>query len=357
MKKSIFLSLLAGLLLSFTACNKTDEKPEDTGFLYGAYVINEGSFMNNNGSISYIDLDSSYIINNLFYSVNGRTPGDVVQSFTVAGDKGLIVVNNSAKVEVVEMKTFVSLGVITGCNYPRYALSVAENKAYLTNGSLAGNVYILDLAAMTIADSIAVGYGPENLVRSGDHVFVANSGGWSYDSTVSVIDVQSDKVVKTIITGDNPVDLAVDHNDDVWVLCKGKVVYDQNWNIVSETDSRLQKIDHNTLEVTEDFVIGQKGDYFNPQRLTVSSQGRIVLYLEHDGVFAVLADNPSISGNVLIGGNFYGLDADPTSGLIYVTDARDFSSAGVLYRYRPDGFLQDSVSVGIAPNGVYFNEK
>jgi YVTN family beta-propeller protein len=357
MKKSIFLSLLAGLLLSFTACKKTDEKPEDTGFLYGAYVINEGSFMNNNGSISYIDLDSSYIINNLFYSVNGRTPGDVVQSFTVAGDKGLIVVNNSAKVEVVDMKSFTSLGTITGCNYPRYALPLTDNKVYLTNGSLAGNVYILDLDALAITDSIAVGYGPENLVRSGDHVFVANSGGWSNDSTVSVIDVNSDKVLKTIVTGDNPVDLAVDQRGDVWVLCKGKVVYDQNWNIIDETDSRLQKIDASSLEITEDFVIGQKGDYFNPQRLTVSSQGRIVLYLEHDGVFAVLADNPSISDNVLIGGSFYGLDADPASGLIYVTDARDFSSAGVLYRYRPDGFLQDSVSVGIAPNGVYFNEK
>ncbi len=357
MKKFFFFSLLAGFLLSFTACNKNDDTPKDTGFLYGAYVVNEGSFQSNNGSISYIDLDSSYIINNLFYSVNGRTPGDVVQSFAVAGDKGLIVVNNSARVEVVDMEHFVSLGTITGCSYPRYALPLTDNKVYLTNGAFAGKVYVLDLSALAITDSIAVGYGPENLVRSGDHVFVANSGGWSHDSTVSVIDVNTDQVVKNIVTGDNPVDLAVDYRGDVWVLCKGKVVYDQNWNIVDETNARLQKIDASSLEVTEDFVIGQKGDYFNPQRLTIASQGRVILYLERDGVYGVSVDNPTIPDNVLIGGTFYGLDADPGSGLIYVTDARDFSSAGVLYRYSPDGILQDSAVVGIAPNGVWFHEK
>jgi len=355
--RNLFSFALMAVAITFTACHKDDTPPEDPGFLYGAYVINEGSFMSNNGSVSYIDLDSNYIVNNIFLAVNGRTPGDVVQSFSVAGDKGLIVVNNSAKVEVVEMKTFLSLGVITGCNYPRYTLPVTSDKVYLTNGSFAGNVYILDLAAMKITDSIAVGNGPENMVRSGDHVFVANSGGWSHDSTVSVIDVNSDKVVKTIVTGDNPTDLAVDHNDDVWVLCKGNVVYDESWNIVSESDSRLQKIDHSTLEVTEDLVIGQKGDYFSPVRLTTARQGALILYAEKAGVYAVQADDPSLADTPLIPGSFYGLDTDPATGLIYVTDAKDFSSAGLLSRYSPNGVLQDTVQVGIAPNGVYFNRK
>ena len=356
MKKTL-LFLLAGTFLIFTACNKDNKPvPPDTGFRYGAFVVNEGSFNANNGSVSYIDLDSSYIINNLFQQVNGRTPGDVVQSFCAAGDKGLIVVNNSAKVEVVDLETFVLLGKITGCDYPRYAIQISDEKVYLTNGSMEGSVIIIDPRSQSITGVIKVGMGPENLVKSGPYVYVANSGGWASDSTVSVIDINTDKVIDTIYTGDNPTDVDVDGDGNVWVLCKGKVVYDDNWNVVSETDSRLQKIDVSTNEITEDMVIGKKGDFFNPVRLATGGAGRnIVYFAEKEGIYAVDSHNPVISDTPLIPGNYYGLDVDPLNGLIYVTDARDFSSAGLLLRYQPNGMMRDSVSVGIAPNGVYFN--
>jgi len=356
MKRSLLPLLIAGVLL-VSACNKEETKPADSGFLYGAYVVNEGSFRNNNGSISYIDVDSAYIINNIFQAVNGYSPGDIVQSFCVAGNNGLIVVNNSAKVEVVDMKTFAAKGTITGCNYPRYALPVSDQKVYLTNGAFGGNVYILDMSSLSIIDSIAVGMGPETMVRKSDYLFVANSGGWASDSTVSVIDVTRDKVIKTVVTGDNPVDLTVDYQGNIWVLCKGKVVYDQDWNIISESDSRLQKINVSTLEVVEDLVIGHTGDYFTPTRLASARQGNVILYAEKDGIYAVLVDHPIIADTPLIPGSFYGLDVDPKYDVIYATDAKDFSSAGILYRFTNNGMMMDSVQVGIAPNGVFFHEE
>ncbi len=355
--KKVFLLLGAGILLAFTACNKEDNpaKP-DTGFRYGAFVVNEGSFNGNNGSVSYIDLDSSHIINNLFQKINGRTPGDVVESFCVAGDKGVIVVNNSGKVEVVNLETFASIGTVSGFSYPRYALPVSDNKLYLTNGAFAGKVYVIDLSSLAVTDSIDVGMGPENLVKKDHLVYVANSGGWSHDSTVSVIDINTDKVIKTIITGDNPVDLSLDGDGNVWVLCKGKVVYDQNWNVIAETDSRLQKINTATNEITEDMIIGKKGDLFNPLRLAAGGKGGDTVYFaEKEGVFAVDVHDPVIAGTPLIPGNFYGLDVDPGSGMIYATDAGDYSSGGTLYRYQSNGVLLDTMTVGIAPNGVYFN--
>ncbi len=358
MKKHFLFVTLAFFILStfFYSCKKTTTPPEDTGYLHGAYITNEGGFNKNNGSISYIDLDSSYVVNNLFQSINNRPLGDVVQSFTVAGDKGLIVVNNSAKVEVVDMKTFVSLGTITGCNYPRYALATAGEEAYLTNGAFAGKVYVLDLTGMEITDSITVGSGPEEMVKLGDYVYVANSGGWSIDSTVSVIDVKSRKVVKNIVTGDNPVALKVDGEGDIWVLCKGRVLYDpQDWSVIYESDSKLEVISATTQEVKASYVIGEKGDSFNPQRLAVNGNGTEIYFIEKDGIYRVDIHNPEIPDSPFIHGNFYGMGIDPATGMIYAVDAKDFSENGVLSRYLPDGTLQDKVTVGIAPNGVYFN--
>ncbi len=357
MKKFFYSLLVAGTSFFLSGCSEDSPRPVDSGYRFGAYVINEGSFMNNNGSISYLDLDSNYVINNIFQAVNGRSLGDVVQSFSVAGNMGLIVVNHSAKVEVVDLESFVSLGTITGCDYPRYTLPLGNEKVYLTNGAFGGKVYILDLASLSIVDSIAVGMGPEVMARVGNFVFVANSGGWGHDSTVFILDAMDDVIEDTLYTGDNPVDLTLDNEGNLWVLCKGKVVYDQNFQVVEETDSRLQKIDLSTLRIVEDLVIGQKGDYFNPIRLASADRGKTILFAEKAGVYAVDAAHPAVPDEPLIRGNFYGLDVDPVNNIIYVTDAVDFSSAGILYRYTTEGVLLDSVTTGIAPNGVFFNER
>ena len=232
------LLLTFGLATIIASCNKTEDKPVDTGFLHGVYIVNEGGYSNNNGSITYIDKASSLIYYNLFKQVNGRGPGDVIQSFAISNDMGFIVANNSQKVEVVDLETFASIGTITGVDYPRYFLGISNTKGYVTDGAFQGNVLVIDLESFQISSQITVGNGPENIIMTGDMVFVANSGGWASDSTVSVISTQVDQVVKTILVGDNPTDLVEDVNGDVWVLCKGKVTYDQNWNIISETASR-----------------------------------------------------------------------------------------------------------------------
>ena len=45
---------------------------------------------------------------------------------------------------------------------------------------------------------------------------------------------------------------------------------------------------------------------------------------------------------------------NPHNGEIYVADAVDYSQAGVIRRYSPDGTLLDQFRVGINPNGFAF---
>lgn len=342
-------------LVVFQACKKGNNGPQDTGYLHGAFVTNEGQYGNNNGSVSYIDLDSSYIVNNIFQAVNGYGPGDIVQSFGIAGNFGLIVVNHSAKVEIVDLNDFTHLGTITGADYPRYVLGLTDTKAYLTDGAYQGYVYVLDLTSQSIVNQIPVGKGPENLVRNEDMVYVANSGGWDYDNSISVIDPEKDVVLNSIPVGDNPTDLVVDVNHDVWVLCKGKVVYDQNWNVVEETESKLAKVSRTGQAVAHSFPIGQTGDGFQPVRLAINDDGTILYWVEHDGIYRMLITDANPPQSPFIHRTFYGLDVDPDTGILYALDAKDFSSQGMLFRYYPDGTVADSVSVGIAPNGVFFN--
>lgn len=355
MKKNAILYVALMIAMAGFSCKKNNEGPVDTGFLHGAFITNEGLYDQNNGSVSYLDLDSSYIINNIFQAVNGYAPGDVIQSFGVSGNKGLIVANHSAKVEIVDLQDFTLLGTITGADYPRYVLGLSDTKAYLTDGAFQGQVYVLDLTSQSIVNQIPVGKGPENLVLNEQMVYVANSGGWDYDNSVSVIDPSSDQVVNTIPVGDNPTDLVVDANHDVWVLCKGKVVYDQNWNVTEETASKLALISRTGQTVTRSFPIGQTGDYFNPIRLAISGDGTTLYWVEHDGVYKMQITDSNPPQTPFIHRSFYGLDVDPATGLLYTLDARGFSGQGTLLRYTPDGTLVDSVTVGIAPNGVFFN--
>lgn len=337
LKTLLFVAIV--LIVIITSCSKDDEKPLDTGYLHGVFITNEGGFRNNNGSISYYDVDSTKVTNNLFQIINGYGPGDIVQSFGVAGNKGFIVVNNSQKVEVVDMESFESLGTITGVDYPRYFIGIDNDKGYLTNGSLAGKVYIINLVTLELTDSIDVGNGPENIVKSGNYVFVANSGGWTNDSTVSVIDVTTDQVIETIHVGDNPNDLVVDKNGDIWVLCKGKLV----------------KINGSNRSVEETFVVGQTGDFFNPNRLAISHDGQNIFFGVASGIYRMNIADSNVPTSVFIAKQYYGLDIDPEEGTIFCLKENGFDANGMVYMYNTNGILTDSIGVGIAPNGATFN--
>ncbi len=344
------------LVVAFlSSCSEEENRPKDTGFLHGLYIVNEGNFLGNNGSISYYDPDSAKLVSRLFQTINQRTLGDVVQSFGVADDKGFIVVNNSQKVEVVDMETFVSIGVITGTDYPRYFLKIDKSKGYLTNGAMGGKVLVIDLHSLTVSDEITVGNGPENLIRWNDKVFVANSGGWIHDNKISVIDVDADFVTDSIEVGDNPIDLAADKNGDIWILCKGNVVYDQEWNIIDETDSEIYVVNSDDLSIRKSFVVGQTGDYFSPVRLACSHDGTVIYYLEADGIYAMDITDANPPGAPLIGRSFYGLDVDQNDGTIFGLSANNFTADGYLFRYTPSGMLIDSLKAGIGPNGVVTN--
>lgn len=355
MRSLRFTLLLVFGSVMLASCGKQDPVITDTGFLHGAFISNEGSYNNSNGSISYFDVDSSKMINHVFEAVNGRPLGDVVQSFAVAGEKGFIIVTNSQKVEVVDLKTFTSLGSIDSLEFPRSFLAVDSKKGYLTDGNTNGHVYVVDLETLKITDTIPCGSGSGKMVQYKNRVIVANAGGWGNDSTLSIIDSGIDKVIHTWTVGMNPTDLLLDKNDNLWVLCIGKVVWNPDWTIGTETPSTLVALDPQSGSVLESQNIGAVGDFYWPLRFGTNKNKDRIFYLESGGIYSRSITNGSEAGDPFIRGNFYGFGNDPSTDQIYALFAPSFTTSGWMFRYLPDGVKLDSLEVGIGPCQIVFN--
>lgn len=354
-RRELVLFLVFGALFLASCGKENPVGDSNAGFLHGAYITNEGAFGNSNGSVSYFDTDSAYMINHVFESVNGRPLGDVVQSFSIAGNKAFIVVNNSQKVEVVDLKTFISIGVIDGLECPRSFLAINDKKGYLTDGNLNGRVYVIDLELLKITDTIHCGSGPGKMILYNQTILVANSGGLGNDSTLTVIDTGTDKVSDTWVVGMNPADLVLDKDRQLWILCVGMVVWNQDWTIGEETTSSLVVLDPGSGTLKQTVNIGSVGDFYWPLRIGINKNKDRIYYLEAGGMYSI-SNNGSRSGSQpVISKNLYGFGIDPSTDLIYALYAPSFTTSGWLFRYKPDGSKVDSLEVGIGPNQIVFN--
>jgi hypothetical protein len=347
------------IFTTFLSCEKSDDNSGSIGYSHGVYIVNEGSFQASNGSITYFDPSSNLLVDGIFEVANNRPLGDVVQSISIANDTtGYIVVNGSGKVEIVRLKDFKTIASPIPVFYPRYFTQVSGDKGYLTAGSMQGWIYIIDLRANEKTDSIQVGYGPETMVKLNDQVFVANSGGWGLDSTVSVVNCQSDQVTKQIQVEKVPLDLALDIQNYLWVYCKGYAQFnwDPPYELISETDAFLQKVDTETGNIVWQQAVGKAGDYTaTPPKMAVNANGNRLFYLRPDGVYSLSTETPEISATPLIAGSFYGIEVNPADNNIYVFE---FSATGngTMKIFDNTGNPVSQGTVGILPNGAVFNQ-
>lgn len=341
-------------LISFILVSCEKENNGGKNYLNGVFIVNEGAFGSNNGSISWYNPENKSLENNIFETVNNRPPGDVVQSMGIAGGYGFIVVNNSQKVEVVSLKDFSTKAVITGLSYPRYFAATASH-AFISNGNMEGTVIVIDLISLEKIAEIPVGYGPEQMAIVDNRLYVANSGGWGFDNRVSVIDLSTRQLIQHIEVGDVPFALQKDHLNNLWVLSRGKAVYDFiTWEIVEETDSKLVKINTSNNTVASITVIGSTGDYFWPS-FFVSSGDKTTLYFnEAGGIYSLNATSGAVSSTPVLSGIFSGLGVHPLTGEFFTLKSPNYTSSGTLEIYNPAGLATGEFALGIGPNMVVF---
>ena len=338
-------------MLIFTACNKDDDNIKNGAFSNGIFIVNEGPFQSGTGSITFYNPDSNLVKQDIFEAVNGRPLGNIAQSMTIYNGKGYIVVNNAGTVEVVDLATFKSEATITNLVNPSQLLVIDDAKAYVSDW--VGHVAVINLASNTVSKTIPAGTGPDAMAKSGNYVYVANTGGLSIDSSITVIDFTTDKVVKTIRVGDAPEGIVADGNGRIWVLCMGAGF--SGWSQPGDTPGKLLRIDPKTLTI--DFTYTFTSSDVHPEKLVINKQKSVLYFLYNYGVYRFNISSANASPELINPRSFYSLGYENKTGYLYASDVKNYSTDGIVLRIKADdGTVVDSIPAGIIPGSFAFPE-
>lgn len=350
LKTTLFFAVLTSLL-THSSCNKDDDNTVSGAFSNGMFIVNEGPFQTGTGTITYYNPDSNLVKQDIFEMVNGRPLGNIAQSMTIYKGKAYIVVNNAGTVEVVDASTFKSEGTISGFVNPCQFIGIDDEKAYVSDWI--GHVAVIDINTKAITKTISAGTGPDVMLKTGNYVYVANTGGFSVDSTVTVIDFATDQVVKTIHVGEVPSGMVADADGRVWVMCKG-LGYN-GWPQAGDTPGSLVRIDPALLEI--DYAYHFSLSDVHPEKLVINKQKSILYFLYNYGIYRFNISSGGSLPEEMIDRSFYSLGYENKTGYLYASDVKDYVSDGIVLRIKAeDGSVVDSIQAGIVPRGFTFPE-
>ncbi len=355
MKKLGFAVFFASVVLAVAvSCKKdlTEEavsandiaKAEEGSTSRYMYILNEGVWGGNDASLDRINLASGEYQRNIFGSANGRDLGDVANDMQIYGSKMYIVVNNSNIVEVLNPENARSVCQIQlAGKQPRY---VVAHEGFVYVSCYTDEVLKIDTATFSVVGTCAVGKDPEMMAVIGQKLYVVNSGGLdnpNYDSTISVVSLDSFAEVRKVTVGLNPTKIMKIDESRLLIVCNGNydsipssmAVYNIGTNAVTKLAfSCTNFLISNGYAYCYDFDWGSHAAVY--YRVNLSNFAK---------------ENLTIDGT----GNIecpYGIAVNKGNGNMYITDSRNFLSNGDIHCYSATGTLRYSHECGMGPSKV-----
>jgi hypothetical protein len=326
--------ILSILLFSLSSCDKQRCKaPPDYYISEGILISNEGNFQWGNASVSFYDTENDTLIESVFQEVNNRPLGDVLQSITIDGDFAYLVLNNSARIEVVNKNSFELVGSITGFISPRYIHIVNNEKAYVSD-LYANKIAVVDLVSLEITNYIDCTGWTEEIHQLNDEVYMLNKT----DNTLHVVDTNIDAITSELVFDFELSAFKIDNQSRLWLAgSKNDVGLVQCIKLIDQ-------------EIQYSYTF--EGE--SPTELYVSETGTDVYFLSN-GVWHIneFADEiitvPIIPANDRL---FYGLSVYQDK--IYIADAINYVQKGTIWVYDLQATLLDEFKVGIIPSEFDF---
>lgn len=341
------LLLYTLLFLGLTACSSDDNTPTPTPqspFSNGVLIVNEGAFGTGTGTIQFYNTGARTITSDLFLPANNRPLGNIAQSIIKAGSEYWIAVNNAEKVEVTD-ENLKSVSVISNLKLPDHCYYPGGDKVYVTEWesfTTTGNVVVINKNTKAVIKRIDVGELPSQMLAKGNQLLVVNSG----DSTLSILDRNTDNLLSTVTVGDRPNGVFVDAAGSVWVLCGGKLAFTGQ-----ETAGSLVRLNANLDAVNFRYTFPQTTDH--PENLT-PNLGKDGFYFSLNGMIYSMSSQAAAPGSTNTRVNAYKMHLDAPRSRLYVTDAGNFSSPGKVYTYSlPNLTLVDSIVAGVIPRAIW----
>ena len=339
----------------------------------GMYLLNEGNMGSNKATIDYLDFSKGIYIRNIYGERNPnviKELGDVGNDIQVYGNRLYAVINCSHKVEVMDLHSCRRIGQIDipNCRYIRFHGDKAYISSYVGPVSIdpnaqLGAIFEVDTATLRITRQVTVGYQPEEFEIIGNHLYVANSGGYrapDYDSTLSVVDLTDFRQVQKIPVCVNPHRVRKDQYNRLWITSRG------DHKEVSQQLVCFQPL-HPTLNTLHhispsEMVIFGDSMYFYGSHWSGETMSNQITY----GVFNIqspITNNQYPISNIqsfITDGTEknikipYGIQVNPYNGDIYITDAKNYVSSGQLHCYSREGKRKWSVRTGDIPAHMCF---
>ena len=311
----------------------------------GVYIVNEGTWGRGNASLTYYDLESFSAYTDVFSAVNGRNLGDVGNQMVIRGSRGYVVVNNSDRIEVLDLATNTSLGTISvGAGMSPRQMAFVNDSLGLVTALYDNSVLLLNLGTYSVEGRIPVGANPEGLVVTSGKAYVANSG-FGSGRTLSIIDLGSRLVIKTVTVGDNPSAVALSGGGEIYVLCGG--FYNDFADPNDDTPATLAVLSPVTDSVVDTIRIG---DHAMTMALSQEGTGYVPT---SNAVWTVDTRSHRVVGKFLEG-YYYGVGVEEVSGDVYLTDPGNFVTPGKVLVYSPNGQMRNTFQAGVIPGSIAF---
>ena len=332
----------------------------------GMYLLNEGNMGSNKATIDYLDFCNGTYIRNIYGERNPniiKELGDVGNDIQVYGNRLYAVINCSHKVEVMDLYTCRRIGQIDipNCRYIRFHGDKAYISSYVGPVSIdpnaqLGAIFEVDTATLRVTRQVTVGYQPEEFEIIGNHLYVANSGGYcapDYDSTLSVVDLTDFRQVQKITVCVNPHRVRKDQYNRLWITSRGdhKDVQPQ-LVCLQPLHPTLYTLHH--ISPSEMVIIGDSMYYYGAHWSDETMSNHItygVLNIQYPITNTQSFITDGTEQNIKIP---YGIQVNPYNGDIYITDAKNYVSSGQLHCYSHEGKRKWSVRTGDIPAHMCF---
>ncbi|MFA6830769.1 MAG: DUF5074 domain-containing protein [Bacteroidaceae bacterium] len=332
----------------------------------GFYLLNEGNMGMNRATIDFFDYDTGEYFTDTYSEKNPgvvKELGDVGNDIEIYGSKCYAVINSSNYIEVFDAQSGIHEGSISipNCRYIKFH----DGKAYVSSysGPIAidpnaehGFVAEIDTTSLELTRKVIVGYQPEEMVIKENKLYVANSGGYrvpDYDRTVSVVDLPSFKVIKTIDVAINLHRMAIDKRGDIYVSSRGNY-YDVSPNLYvidSESDEVKQTLN---IPVSEFCMMGDSLYYYSTAYSYNTGINEVtygIIDTQNKQVISTKIINDGTDKNIMMP---YGLSINPETKEIYITDAQNYVVTGYIYCYSPEGILKWKTEAGNIPAHIAY---
>lgn len=354
MKKYLFiLSALLSATTFFTSCSDDDENNNGNSGNFssdGCYIVNQGGFKENDGSIQFYDFSNGTSTpadaeSNIFVQQNGEMLGDLVQDLIWVKGKLFVTVSGSQKIEVLEEngKRICEPYKFTVEGASPRMMATDGTNVYVTNYD--NNVYVYDASTAEFLEKIPVSTRPEGISYCNGYLVVNNSGAlYSYNGTVSIIDLESGNTKSIQMC--NPYVASVVCNDNVYIIDSGNY-YDIPSSIyrISPEDGTAESLNISASLLA---AYDNKLYYANTSYLEDWTPVYSPLY-ELDTTTGekrevVPADKMT---------NIYSLSVNPENGDIYIGYA-EYGVLGTMRVYATDGTEKSNFGIGYYTSGARF---